>query len=101
MKCLVLVGERKLAKNVQKTLADLLTRMKSDSTSIWPPATESGDSGEIRFGPEATTAQIVDQKQTEQKYQIPWNVLGKIWSDPPKLFRLLFFCYRLNILAVN
>jgi hypothetical protein len=72
-------GETSTAKTIQIDFGNLLNDIFSHESKIWMESTSGDDQDpDHRFGPEATTADIILQKQ-EPKLVIPtYHLLGKI-----------------------
>ena len=68
------------AREIQGELCALLELIKGSLDKIWMAEEESsGGGGEegVKYGPEATTADIIENRESDKKYLPPYHLLGK------------------------
>ena len=79
---LILINDKSTAKKLQNSLDYLLRKISNSLDTIWKPiASFDETSEEVKFGPEATTADIINRKQAGGIYQPNYNLLGNNQSS--------------------
>ena len=79
-RALVKFGSIDAAREIQGELCALLELIKGSLDKIWMVEESSIDGGEeegVRYGPEATTADIIENREKERRYLPPYNLLGE------------------------
>ena len=80
-RALVRFGRADGATEIQRELCALLERIEAALGEIWREESESpgggGEDGGVRFGPEATTADIVENRERGREYRPPYRLLGE------------------------
>ncbi len=79
-RALILNGESKSAKAIQTEFSNLLNEIYSCESKIWMDSAVSGYGGEEddhKFGPEATTADIIKNNSQPKPTTPPYHLLGK------------------------
>ena len=79
-RALVRFGRADEARDIQRELCALLERIEAALGEIWLEESESpggGEDGGVRFGPEATTADIVENRERGRGYRPPYRLLGE------------------------
>ncbi len=78
-KALVYHSDISLAKKIQKNFENLLEEIFAREQKIWIESVSgsSYDGDEHKFGPEATTAEIIQNNIERKSLTVPYHLLGK------------------------
>lgn len=89
-RALVKFGRADGARDIQEALCSLLELIKESLDKIWM-VEELSDGGEegVKYGPEATTADIIENREREKRYLPPYHLLGEKSSPLPAFIPLM------------
>ena len=77
-RALVKFGRAEEAREIQGELCAMLELIKGSLYEIWMAEETSDGGGEgVKYGPEATTADIVENRESDKKYRPPYHLLGE------------------------